>query len=372
MNHEYYMKKALSLASKGKGKTSPNPMVGAVLVRDGEIIGKGYHRKHGSLHAEIEAINNVYRNHPDTDLSDNVILYATLEPCCHRGNGKINPPCCERIIDEKIGKVVIASVDPNPAVSGKGIKMLEDAGTAVISGILSDEEKRLNRVYHHCAETSSPFIHLKMAQTLDSFIARVDGSSKWISNRESRKTVHKMRAEYDSVLVGLNTVVADNPELTVRHVKGRQPLRLVLDTSLKIPEASRLLNDSYTGLTHIFYSPETASEENIKKHTGKKYSIHPVMRNSYGKLSLPDVMGKITDMGIRSVLAEGGSLLASELVSERFVSRISLFISPQLFINGIPSFRFQDTETQAPFILEEVEINKIGDNVHISGRPEFG
>ena len=373
MDHEYFMKKALSLAAEGKGRTSPNPMVGAVLVRNGRIIGEGYHRQHGSLHAEIEAINNAYERNRDIDLSDNVTLYSTLEPCCHRSSSKINPPCCIRIIQEKIGSVVVSSIDPNPAVSGKGIEQLESEGIKTVTGVLETEEKFINRVYHYTTSECRPFVHLKLAQSLDSFIAKKDGSSKWISNSESRKAVHKMRAEYDSVLVGLNTVVKDDPELTVRYTEGRQPLRVVLDTGLNIPGNSRLLNDSYRSNTHIFYSPETAPEINILKHTGKEYSIHPAEKNSRGRLSVQDVMKKLWDLGVRSVLAEGGSVLAGELMLEKAVKRISLFISPRLFLNGIPAITFPDTADTGipafPLQLEKTEIEILGDNIHISGNP---
>ena len=373
MDHEYFMKKALSLAVRGKGKTSPNPMVGAVLVQNSKIVGEGYHRQHGSLHAEIEAINNAYERTPDIDLSDNVILYATLEPCCHRSSTKINPPCCERIIQEKIGTVVISSIDPNPEVSGKGILMLESEGIRILSGVLEKEEKNLNQVYHFNAENLQPFVHLKLAQSLDSFIAKEDGSSKWISNIESRKKVHKMRAEYDSVLVGLNTVVKDNPELTVRLTEGQQPLRLVLDSALKIPENCRLLNDSCSSKTHIFYSPADAPEEKVLYHSEKKYSIHPVSKNRRGKLSLSAVLKKAWDLGIRSVLAEGGSILSGELLIEEMVNRISLFISPRIFLKGIRSFSFPDNSDtdlpSYPLKLSETEIEILDDNIHITGIP---
>ena len=374
MDHELFMKKALSLAAGGKGRTSPNPMVGAVLVQNGKIIGEGYHRQHGSLHAEIEALNDAYKRNPEINLSDRVTLYATLEPCCHRSSTKINPPCCDRIIQEKISTVVISSIDPNPAVSGRGIKMLEAAGINTVSGILEKEEKKLNRVYHYNAETSLPFVHLKLAQTLDSFIAKEDGTSKWISSFDSRKTVHRMRAEYDSVLVGLNTVVKDDPELTVRHTEGKQPLRLVLDTGLKIPETSRILNDAFSSKTHLFYSTEDAPEKNIRKHSEKNYSIHPVKKNSRGKLSIADVMKILWALGVRSVLAEGGSILSGELLIEKAVNRISLFISPQLFLKGIPAFSFPDiSDAEMPAVplkMKETEIEILGDNIHISGIPD--
>ena len=344
MNHNYFMKKALSLASRGRGKTSPNPMVGAVLVKNGEIIGKGYHRKYGSLHAEIEALNDAYKRDPAVRLSDNAVLYVTLEPCCHRGRGKINPPCCDRIISEQIPEVVIASVDPNPAVSGRGIRMLKKAGISVTSGILDEDEKKLNRIYHHCAEHSKPFILLKTAQTIDSFTAKEDGSSKWISNIESRKEVHRLRSEYDAVMVASNTVQKDDPELTVRHVRGRQPLRIVLDTSLKTAENSRLLNDAFKEKTHIFYNRESAPEEKIISMSGKKYSIHQVSKDRSGKLALEEVIKTLWDLGVRSILAEGGSILASELLKKEMINRISFFISPQFFLRGIPALRFQNWE----------------------------
>ena len=372
MNHNFFMKKALSLASKGRGKTSPNPMVGAVLVKDSKIIGKGYHKRHGSLHAEIEALNDAAVKNPGLDLSENTVLYVSLEPCCHRSKTKINPPCCDRIILEKIPEVVIASIDPNPAVSGKGIIMLKEAGIKVSSGILEKEEKKLNRIYRHCTLHSSPFVLLKMAQTLDSFTAREDGSSKWISNSKSREIVHKMRSEYDAVLVASNTVIKDDPQLTVRNVKGRQPLRLILDTSLKIPMESKILNDSFSGKTHIFYNPESAPAERVKNHSGKKYSIHPAGINSSGRISLPEVMNISWDLGIKSILAEGGSTLAAELIKEKLINRISLFIAPVFFIKGIHSFSFSPSGIPTKeFELSETEINIIGDNILVSGNPDY-
>ena len=344
MNHNYFMKKALSLASRGRGKTSPNPMVGAVLVKNGEIIGKGYHRKYGSIHAEIEALNDAYKRDPAVRLADNAILYVTLEPCCHSGRGKINPPCCDRIISEQIPEVVIASVDPNPLVSGRGIEMLKKAGIKVTSGILEEDEKNLNRIDHHCEEHSKPFILLKTAQTIDSFTAKEDGSSKWISNTESRKEVHRLRSEYDAVMIASNTVQKDDPELTVRHVRGRQPLRIVLDTSLKTAENSRLLNDAFKEKSHIFYNRESAPDEKIICMSGKKYSIHPVSKDKSGKLSLEEVIKTLWGLGVRSILVEGGSLLASELLKKEMINRISFFISPQFFLRGIPAFRFHNSE----------------------------
>ena len=374
MNHEYFMKKALSLAEKGKGKTSPNPLVGAVIVQNGKIIGSGFHRKHGALHAEIEAVKDVYKRNPDADLSEGAVLYSTLEPCCHKSAEKINPPCCERIIKEKIGTVVTASIDPNPAVAGLGIKTLKAAGIDTLTGILNSEEKQLNRVYHHCVKNREPFIHLKMAQTLDSYSAMQDGSSKWISNLESRRAVHRMRAEYDSVMIAANTAWKDNPRLTIRHAEGRQPLRFVLDTKLKIPEHSSLLNDEFSNKTHIFYSPDSASEESVKKHSGKKYIIHPVAENEKGFLSIEHVMNKVWELGAGSVLAEGGSILAGELLRTKKVNRLSLFISPQLYFKGIPAIRFKETDDSAipekPVFLRETEIEIFGDNIHISGIPD--
>ncbi len=372
MDHEYFMKKALTLAEKGKGKVSPNPMVGAVIVQNGKIIGSGFHREYGSLHAEIEALNDVYKRNPNADLSKEAVLYSTLEPCCHRNAEKINPPCCERIIKEKIGTVVTASIDPNPAVAGKGIKTLKEAGISTVTGILESEEKKLNSVYHHSIQNRTPFIHLKMAQTLDSFL-RQRTAVKWIQTL-SQENCTQDASEYDSVLVASNTVQKDNPRLTIRHTEGRQPLRFVLDTELKIPEKSTLLTDEFREKTHIFYSPESASEKSIKKHSGKKYSIHPVDKNVNGLLSIEHVMNKAWKLGARSVLAEGGSILAGELLRTKNVNRISLFISPQLFFKGIPSIRFKGTDdfglTEKPMMLNETEIEILGSNIHISGSPD--
>ena len=368
MDHQYFMKKALSLASKGRGRTSPNPMVGALLVKNGVIKGRGYHRKYGSIHAEIEAFSDAEKREAGIDFSDGTVLYTTLEPCCHRTETKINPPCCEKIIREGIKEVVIASVDPNPLVNGKGIYTLEKNGIKVTKGILEKEEKKLNRIYHYCAANPFPFIHLKLAQSIDGFIA--GENRRWISNKESRKTVHRWRGEYDAVLVGSGTVIADNPELTVRGVRGNQPKRLVLDTSLKTPPGSNLTDDCYSHLTHIFFNPESTSDDKIKEFSKRKFSIHPVPADRSGKLSLDDVFKITVRLGIKSVLAEGGSILASELIREKAVNRISFFIAPDLFFSGVPSFRFH-SGMNCHLKLEDPEFKIIGDNILISGDINF-
>ncbi len=225
MNDEHYMKLALKLAAKGRGYASPNPMVGAVLVRDDRIIGQGYHQCCGENHAEVNAIQNATENVAGST------LYVTLEPCCHHGK---TPPCTDMIIQHKIARVVIGATDSNPLVSCQGINCLQSAGIEIKTGVLEDECRDLNEVFFHYMETGLPFVTVKYAQTLDGRIATATGQSQWISSPASLKFAHQLRAEHDAILVGIGTVLKDNPTLTVRRVRGRNPLRIVVDSGLAI------------------------------------------------------------------------------------------------------------------------------------------
>ena len=225
-NKDKFMRLAISLAKKGVGKTSPNPLVGAVVVKDGEIISEGYHRKFGGPHAEINALMNAGNGSKGAD------IFINLEPCCHYGK---TPPCFKEVISRGISKVHIGMIDPNPVVSGKGIQYLRNAGVGVEVGILEDDCKRLNEAYIKYITTEKPFVTLKLASTLDGKIATYTGESKWITEEGSRKKVHKMRGTVDGIIVGVGTILKDNPLLTNRFTKGTNPNRIIVDSALRIP-----------------------------------------------------------------------------------------------------------------------------------------
>ena len=254
-DHSKYIKHCFNLAKKGKGSVSPNPLVGAILVKNGKVIGKGYHKKYGSAHAEVNAINN------STEKVTGSTLYCNLEPCCHAN--KQTPPCVPLIIEKKIKKVVISNLDPNKEVNGKGVKQLREAGIEVITDVLEDEGKDLNKFYFKYVKEKLPYITLKIAQSIDGKISVAKNKQTWLTGKESIKYVHKLRSEYDAVLVGAGTIKTDNPLLTVRNVKGRNPIRIIIDGKLNIPIKSKILNSNDPENTWIFTSKK-ANEKKIK------------------------------------------------------------------------------------------------------------
>ena len=226
---EFFMRRALTLARRGLGRTSPNPMVGAVLVRQGEIVGEGYHRRYGGPHAEVEALRDAGEN------IAGATMYVTLEPCCHRG--KKTPPCLDALLGRGLARVVIGTIDPNPEVSGRSVRALEGTGIETTVGVLEEECRRLNEAYFKYIQTRIPFVTLKVAQTLDGKIASSTGDARWISSEASRRLAHRLRSVHDAVLVGIGTVLADDPLLTVRLARGRNPLRVIVDSTLRTSRA---------------------------------------------------------------------------------------------------------------------------------------
>jgi diaminohydroxyphosphoribosylaminopyrimidine deaminase/5-amino-6-(5-phosphoribosylamino)uracil reductase len=328
---EMLMRRCFSLAQKGRGNVSPNPLVGAVIVKNGEIIGEGYHKRYGAAHAEIVAIQNALKN--VTSLSG-AILYVNLEPCFHYGN---TAPCVDTILRHKFKRVVISTKDPNPLVSGKSIHKLRQQGIECELNVLKNEGKDLNEKFFSFITTHIPFVSLKVAQTKDGFIAKNDGSSRWITNILSRRYVHHLRGEYDAVLVGANTVIVDNPLLTVRSSKGRNPIRIVLDGKLRSPVNSKIFNgDSAT----IVYTSDIMSQ-------GKKKKIQSLDNLGIAVVQLPSKNGRIKiksilkDLGkhkISSLLVEGGQQVYQSFLYERCVQKIYQFTSPKEFHSGISAF----------------------------------
>jgi len=321
------MKRALSLAARGKGKTSPNPMVGAVIVNQGRVVGEAYHQQAGKPHAEILAL------HQAGPRARGGVLYVTLEPCCH--SHKRTPPCVPLLIQSGLTQVCVAMADPNPQVSGQGIHMLKRAGLQVSIGVLEDEAQQLNAVYRYWITTGRPFVILKGAMTLDGKIATRTGQSKWITGDQSRKDVHRIRSQVDAVMVGIGAVLADNPELSVRGSKGttvgrtgRQPVRVILDSRLRIPLKAKILQWVHEQPT-IVCTTVQASPKKIQtlREQGVQVWVLPPKK---GRVSLKASLTQLGTKGISSVLLEGGSTLNASALHEGLVNQVRFYVAPLL------------------------------------------
>jgi diaminohydroxyphosphoribosylaminopyrimidine deaminase / 5-amino-6-(5-phosphoribosylamino)uracil reductase len=315
--HEKYMFLALKEARKGAGRVSPNPMVGAVVVKNGMIIGRGHHECCGKAHAEINALNSCSESPEGSD------MYVTLEPCSHYGK---TPPCVERIIAEKIKKVYIGIIDPSVHSNGKGIKILSEAGIETETGVLEENCRITNLPFFHFIEERAPYIVVKTACSLDGSIATDSGDSKWITCPKSRRHVHKLRNLYDAVLVGKNTVLYDDPELTVRMAKGRNPVRIVVDEELEIPLSMKVFRKN----ADVFViTSEKAAKNNETLYKNSGITIIAVKKS--GKdLDLKSAFDEIGRRGIRSIMVEGGGQIISYLLQKKLVQRINLFMAPVL------------------------------------------
>ena len=355
-----YMKRALQLATEGAGFTSPNPMVGAVIVKDDRIIGEGYHPRFGDKHAEVMAIENA------TESVEGATLYCNLEPCCNTIVGKKTPACSLRLIQENIRRVVIATLDPNPFMQGHGVERLRQAGIEVTTGVLAEEATRLNESYFKFIQTGEPFVHLKIAQTLDGRIATRSGDSQWITDENARRLVHRWRATHDAVLIGIGTVLKDNPRLTVRHVEGRQPWRVVLDTHLRIPLDAHLVQDDWRDRTIIFHS-KTADA--FKQQTLKKRGVRLLTAptTDHG-LSLSAILQQLKTFNIAAILVEGGQQVFTRWIAEQRFDKLSVFIAPRLMGEGIAAIGDLRTETIADTLpLQCVQWQAIGHQMLVEG-----
>ena len=360
-NDTVFMKETISLAKKALGKTSPNPMVGAVLVKNGKIIGRGFHERYGDKHAEIHAIENA------TKFVAGATLYCNLEPCCHESIEKHNSPCVQRIIKVKIKKVLIASIDPNPHVSGKGIELLRKSGIKVEVGICKKEAILLNETYFKSIQKKEPFIHIKIAQSLDGRIATKAGDSKWITNGRARLLVQRMRKLYDGILVGCNTVKTDNPRLTIRDSDTKQPFRIILDADLCIPENTNVVSDWNKNRSIIVTSKKQCSEK-IKRMKDKGIRVIEVSKEDDGLLNLNELMKKLFDLGINSILVEGGSRVFTQFISKMLFDKISVFIAPIIIGEGINAINDLNTLKISDVLkLENPSIEIIEDNLLFSG-----
>ncbi len=355
------MQRALEIAREGIGFTSPNPMVGAVIVKDGRIIGEGFHPAYGREHAEVMAIENA------TEDPRGSIMYCTLEPCSPAIPGKKTPPCSNRLIAEGIGSLYIATLDPNPYVAGSGAEQLREAGIPVYVGCQAEAATRLNEAYFKFIRSGEPFVHIKMAMTLDGRIATHSGHSKWISDIDARRGVHALRSEYDAVMTGVGTVLADDPRFTVRHVPGRQPWRIVLDRAIMTPMDSQILSDEHVAKTMIFSGPgNDAIREKMIVERGAE--VIRVDLDDAGKLNLSQVFQILAERRIASVLVEAGSRLVTSLVREGHFDKVSAYIAPMIAGSGIEAVGNLGTDSMKDALrLQAVKYQQINDQILVEG-----
>lgn len=357
MTPEEYMKVAISEAKKGMGFVNPNPMVGAVIVKDGSIISKDYHHKYGEFHAERNAILNC---HEDLNGAE---IYVTLEPCCHQGK---TPPCTQAIIDSGIKKVYIGSDDPNPLVAGKGISVLRENGIEVITGILKEECDALNKPFFHYIKTKTPYVIMKYAMTADGKIASFTGKSKWISNEASRQNVQKARLKCSGIMAGINTVLKDNPMLTCRLEGGRNPVRIICDSRLRIPLDCNIMKTARDIPTIIACTDliEVAKLILIQKAGAEVI----VTSSENGHVNLKELMQKLGEKKIDSVLLEGGGELNFDALNSGIVNHVQIYISPKILggktapspVGGL-GFDSPDSALK----LDRLDITAIGDDIMI-------
>ncbi len=326
LNDEFYMKLALALARRGLGNTSPNPMVGAVIVKGGKIIGRGYHKRFGGPHAEINAISDAEGN------LNGATLYVTLEPCCHKG--KKTPPCLDTLLKDDWERVVIGTIDPNPKVNGKSVEILKQKGIETRVGVLQEECRRLNEVYFKYIQTRMPFVTLKFAQTLDGRIATATGDSKWISSEPSLKWAHRLRSLHDAVLVGVGTVLEDDPQLTVRLVRGRNPLRVVADSRLRIPLNSKTLKDQENAPTVIVATSQADIERKLALNV-MGVEVLTVEEDGEGMVALKDLLQKLGQRNISSVLVEGGATTITSFIRQGLADKVVAIIAPRIMGKGV-------------------------------------
>lgn len=319
---EKYMWLALDLAVQGLGRTSPNPLVGAVVVKDGEVIGSGYHHEAGAPHAEINALDSA------GERARGAALYVTLEPCSHFGR---TPPCTEKIISSGIKKVVVSVLDPNPLMNGGGVKILENAGIKVKVGVLEEKARKINEVFFKFITTGLPFVTLKTAMSLDGKIATHKGHSRWISSEKSREFVHRLRNQVDAVMVGIGTVLTDNPRLNTR-LEGqedvRNPLRIIVDSAGRLPLDARVIKHIADSPVLLF-TTELAPLEKLESLSHLGMEILKT-RSREGRVDLKEMMKVLGERQITNLLVEGGSTLNYQLMQDNLLDKVMFFIAPKL------------------------------------------
>jgi diaminohydroxyphosphoribosylaminopyrimidine deaminase/5-amino-6-(5-phosphoribosylamino)uracil reductase len=326
---EFYMRRALQLARRGERWVSPNPMVGAVIVKDGRIIGEGYHEHFGGPHAEINALLKTQ------EPVQGATIYVTLEPCSHYGK---TPPCVEALIGLQLARVVIGTADPNPLVAGQGITALWRAGIDVTVGVMEQACREINERFFKFITTGIPYITLKYAQTIDGRIASVTGHSRWISSPAARTFAHGLRSTHDAILVGAGTVLADDPDLTVRHVKGRNPVRIVVDSHLRLPLTAKILQNRETAPTIIATTKHAAPRklQRLRKQGVETLLVDELVgTDGSSRVDLRKLFQELGQRQIASVLVEGGSAIITSLLQEKLADRLAIIVAPKILGRGI-------------------------------------
>lgn len=363
MLQEEFMAEALSLAKKGMGFTSPNPMVGAVIVRDGKIVGRGYHRKCGELHAERNAFADCDSRGISCAGAD---VYVTLEPCCHYGR---TPPCTEAIIEHGISRVFIGSSDPNPLVSGKGAEILRSNGIEVFEGILKEECDAVNEIFFHYITTGLPFVTMKYAMTADGKIACFTGDSKWITGDEARLDVQRSRLKHSAIMVGVGTVLADDPMLTCRLENGRDPVRIICDTNLRTPLESNIVRTADEVPTIIAHCRGDGSEY---ERRGCETVRLPEKDGHVDLKKLMEFLGR--DRHIDSILLEGGGEMNYSALSAGIVSKVQAYIAPKIFGGRDAKSPVEGDGVPHPgeaFMLTDRKIIRFGDDILIESKVKY-
>ncbi len=358
--HETYMRRAIALARRGIGRTSPNPAVGCVIVRDGVVVGEGWHRKAGTPHAEVHALRAADL------LAQNADLYVTLEPCSHFGK---TPPCADAVIAAGVRRVFAGMVDPNPKVAGRGLQRLRDAGIEVVTGLLQDECARLNEPFIKHVTTGLPFVILKCAMTMDGKTAALSGDSRWVTNEKSRRYVHRLRSMVDAVMVGYGTVAADDPQLTARIPGGRDPLRVVVDSHLRTSPEAQLLAVRSTARAVVATISTDAPRAAVLEGAGADILL---CAERDGRVDLRDLLMRLGGWGIQSVLLEGGHTLAGEAVRAGLVDKYLLFYAPKLLGGeGMGLFFGPGAERMADALpLAGIETRRFGNDIMVTAYPE--
>lgn len=362
---ERFMKAALLEAKKGLGRTSPNPAVGAVLVRDGKVIARGYHKKAGSEHAEIAALKKLPARAGPKDT-----LYVTLEPCNHTGK---TPPCTHAILEKGIKKIIVGMDDPNPKVAGGGIAFLRDQGLEVKAGILEKECRQLNEVFLKFVNTDRPFVMVKSALTLDGWTATSTGHSRWITGERSRRFVHQLRDRVDAIMVGSGTVLSDNPRLTTRLYRGhgKDPIRIVLDSHLGIPLSAQILNHASSADTVIVHG-ESIGSDRVRPFQAKNGVSTLPCTEKEGRIDLEALLGTLGSLSISSLLVEGGARLMGSLIRENLVDKYFVFFAPKILGggDGVPLAHGEGPKKIDDCLgLKEVRVRRFGDDLLVQGYP---
>lgn len=357
MNDEKYMRLALEEAKRGSGGVNPNPLVGAVIVRDGKVLSTGYHERYGELHAERNALA-----HLDGQSAEGATMYVTLEPCCHHGH---QPPCTDAIIEHKLARVVIGSRDPNPLVAGKGVKILRNAGIEVKEDVLREACDAVNEVFMHYITTKRPFVAMKTAMTMDGKIACHTGASQWISGEASRQYVQTLRNHYKGIMVGVGTVLADNPRLTCRLEGGRNPLRIVCDSHLQTPLGATVVQTAREVPTILATTVEDEAAWAPYLEKGCKVLL---CKEKDGHIDLNDLMEKLGAQGIDGILLEGGGTLNEAALRAGIVNKVISFVAPKIVGGATAKTPVEGAGVDHPdaaYALKITSVRFIGDDLLI-------